>query len=83
MEGKNPEIGDKSIEDLLAAVDKYIPQPERDLDKPFLLPIEAVYSIKGRGTVATGKLERGVIKKGAECEIIGHNKTLKSTITGM
>lgn len=83
MEGRNPEIGDKSIEELLEAIDKHIPQPERDLDKPFLLPIEAVYSIKGRGTVATGRLERGTIKKGAECEIIGFNKTLKSTITGI
>lgn len=83
LEGKNPEIGAQAILQLLEAVDKNIPTPQRDLDKPFLLPIENVYSIPGRGTVVTGRLERGKIKKGTECEIIGHNKVLKSTITGI
>lgn len=63
-------------------MDKYVPQPTRDLDKPFMLPVEHVYSIPGRGTVVTGRLERGIIKKGNECEFVGYNKTIKSTITG-
>ncbi|XP_011250754.1 elongation factor Tu, mitochondrial [Camponotus floridanus] len=83
LEGKNPEIGTQAILQLLEAIDKSIPTPQRDLDKPFLLPIENVYSIPGRGTVVTGRLERGKIKKGMESEIIGHNKVLKSTITGI
>lgn len=57
-------------------MDRYIPTPVRDLDKPFLLPVENVYSIQGRGTVVTGRLERGVLKKGAECEFVGHNKVI-------
>ncbi|XP_043252303.1 elongation factor Tu, mitochondrial-like [Colletes gigas] len=83
LEGNKPEIGKDAIFKLLEAVDKYIPTPVRELDKPFLLPIENVYSIPGRGTVATGRLERGKIMKGNECEILGHNKVLKSTITGI
>lgn len=83
LEGKEPEIGEKAIETLLNEVDKYVPQPVRDLDKPFMLPVEHVYSIPGRGTVVTGRLERGVIKKGNECEFVGYNKTIKSTITGI
>lgn len=71
LEGKNPEIGSEAILKLLGEVDKYIPTPVRELEKPFLLPVEAVYSIPGRGTVVTGRLERGVLKKGAECEFIG------------
>lgn len=74
--------GEKAIESLLNEVDKYVPQPERDLDKPFMLPVEHVYSIPGRGTVVTGRLERGIIKKGNECEFVGYNKVIKSTITG-
>lgn len=83
LEGKDPEVGVKAVLQLLDEVDKYIPTPARDLDKPFLLPIENVYSIPGRGTVVSGRLERGVIKKGQEAEFIGHGKTLKSTITGI
>lgn len=83
LEGKNPEIGAKAILQLLEEVDKHIPTPERELDKPFLLPVENVYSIPGRGTVVTGRLERGKLKKGTECEFIGYNKVLKSTVTGI
>lgn len=83
LEGKNPEIGSDAIMQLLKEVDTYVPTPVRELDKPFLLPVENVYSIPGRGTVVTGRLERGVLKKGAECEFIGYNKTLKSTVTGV
>ncbi|OQR79990.1 elongation factor Tu [Tropilaelaps mercedesae] len=83
VEGKNPELGLKSIEKLLDTVDSYVPTPTRDLDKPFYLSIENVYSIPGRGTVATGRLERGVLKKGTECEIIGHNKMFKTAVTGI
>ncbi|XP_033342445.2 elongation factor Tu [Megalopta genalis] len=83
MEGNKPEIGKEPVLKLLEAVDSYIPTPIRDLDKPFLLPIESVYSIGGRGTVVTGRLERGKLKKGTECEILGYNKVLKSTVTGV
>lgn len=83
LEDKNPEIGSKAILELLAQVDSTIPTPVRELDKPFLLPVENVYSIQGRGTVVTGRLERGVLKKGAECEFVGYNKVIKSTVTGV
>ncbi|XP_043668053.1 elongation factor Tu, mitochondrial-like [Vespula pensylvanica] len=83
LEGKKPEIGSKSILNLLDAIDNNIPTPLRDLDKPFLLAVESTYSILGRGTVVTGRLERGKIKKGMDCEFIGYNKTLKSVITGI
>lgn len=83
LEGKSEEIGSKAITELLAQVDKFIPTPERELDKPFLMPVENVYSIQGRGTVVTGRLERGVLKKGQECEFVGYNKVLKSTVTGV
>jgi len=83
LEGKEPQIGKDAIKKLLAAIDSYIPQPVRDLDKPFYLPIEQVFSISGRGTVVTGKLERGVIKKGDEAIIMGHGKSFKTTITGI
>ncbi|XP_033206971.2 elongation factor Tu isoform X1 [Bombus vancouverensis nearcticus] len=83
MDGTNPNIGRDAIMKLLEAVDSYIPNPVRELDKPFLLPIESVYSVTGRGTVVTGRLERGKIKKGMECEVIGYNKIMKSTITGI
>lgn len=83
LEGTKPEIGQQSILKLMEAIDTYIPTPIRDLDKPFLLPIESVYSVQGRGTVVTGRLERGKIKKGMECELIGFNKLLKTTITGI
>jgi elongation factor Tu len=83
LEGKNPEIGADAISKLLHEIDTYVPTPVRELDKPFLLPVEAVYSIPGRGTVVTGRLERGVLKKGAECEFVGYNKVVKSTVTGV
>lgn len=75
-------IGVQAIHKLMAAVDSYIPTPARELDKPFLMPIENVYSIPGRGTVVTGRLERGVIKKGMDCEFVGYSKNIKTTITG-
>lgn len=83
LEGKKPEIGSEAIIKLLQAVDSYIPTPIRELDKPFLLPVENTYSIAGRGTVVTGRLERGILKKGAECEFVGYNKTLKTVVTGV
>lgn len=82
FEGKNPELGQKAIEKLLDTIDSYVPTPVRDLDKPFFMCIENVYSIPGRGTVATGRMERGMLKRGTECEIIGYNKTFKTAITG-
>lgn len=83
LEDKDPELGRNAVLKLMDAVDDYIPDPIRDLDKPFMMPIENVYSIPGRGTVVTGRLERGIIRKGAECEMIGHNKQSKTTITGI
>ncbi|CAG9761095.1 unnamed protein product [Ceutorhynchus assimilis] len=83
LEGKDPEIGKNAILKLLEAVDVHIPTPVRELDKPFLLPVEHTYSIPGRGTVVTGRLERGVVKKGADCEFVGFSKVLKSTVTGV
>lgn len=83
LEGKQPEIGAEAIMKLLEEVDKYIPTPVRELDKPFLLPVENVYSIPGRGTVVTGRLERGIVKKGNEVEFIGFNKSFKTTVTGI
>lgn len=83
LEGKEPEIGANAVLKLLEEIDNFIPTPVRELDKPFLLPVENVYSIPGRGTVVTGKLERGVLKKGNECEFVGYNKTFKSTVTGV
>jgi elongation factor Tu len=83
LEGKTPEIGHDAILKLMEAVDKYIPQPERAKDLPFLMPIEDVFSISGRGTVVTGRIERGVVKVGEEVEIIGIRDTVKSTVTGV
>jgi elongation factor Tu len=77
------EEAQKGITELMAKVDEYIPVPERDLDKPFLMPVEDVFSIKGRGTVATGRIERGIIKTGDEIEIIGLGDTKKSVVTGV
>jgi elongation factor Tu len=74
---------EKAINDLMAAVDEHIPTPERDLDKPFLMPVEDVFSIQGRGTVATGRIERGIVKVGEEIEIVGIKDTTKSTVTGV
>jgi elongation factor Tu len=83
MEGNNPEIGENSIRELMKAVDEYIPQPERPIDQPFLMPVEDVFSISGRGTVATGRIERGVVNVGDEIEIIGIRDTRKTTCTGV
>ena len=81
-EGKDSEWGN-AITELIAAMDEYIPEPERDVDKPFLMPIEDVFSISGRGTVVTGRVERGVIKVGEEIEIVGIRETQKTTVTGV
>ena len=83
LEGKDPKIGHDSILELMKAVDEYIPQPERPIDKPFLMPIEDVFSISGRGTVVTGRVERGVVKVGEEVEIIGIRPTSKTVVTGV
>ncbi|NP_001013523.1 elongation factor Tu, mitochondrial [Danio rerio] len=83
LENKKPELGVNSIMKLLEVIDGHIPLPSRDLDKPFLMPVDGVYSIPGRGTVVSGTLERGVIKKGDECEFLGHNRCFKSIITGI
>jgi len=82
---ENPEDAEKAqcIWDLMEAVDSYVPQPERDIDKPFLMPVEDVFSISGRGTVATGRVERGIIKVGDEVEIVGIKETQKTTCTGV
>ncbi len=82
LEEKNKELGYDTIVQLLEAVDSFIPTPTRDLDKPFLLPIEDVFSIAGRGTVVSGRVERGVINKGEDVEIIGQGLSLKTTVTG-
>ena len=83
LEGRDEEIGIKSINSLMEEVDKYIPQPERPKDQPFLMPIEDVFSISGRGTVVTGRVERGIVKVGEEIEIVGLKDTTKSTCTGV
>jgi elongation factor Tu len=83
LEDKNPEIGKEAVKKLMEEVDKYIPLPERPRDQPFLMPIEDVFSISGRGTVVTGRIERGVIKVGEEVEIVGIKPTVKSTVTGV
>jgi elongation factor Tu len=83
LEDKTPEIGKESILKLMDAVDSWIPQPERPLDKPFLMPIEDVFSISGRGTVVTGRVETGVIKVGEEVEIVGIRDTQKTVVTGV
>ncbi|MDD9841581.1 MAG: elongation factor Tu, partial [Alphaproteobacteria bacterium] len=83
LEGGDEETGKNSILALMAEIDKYIPQPERPKDQPFLLPIEDVFSISGRGTVVTGRVERGVIKVGEEIEIVGIKDTQKTTCTGV
>ena len=83
VEGRDEEIGKNSILELMKAVDEFIPQPVRDVDKPFLMPVEDVFSISGRGTVATGRIESGVIKTGEEVEIVGVTETKKSVCTGV
>jgi elongation factor Tu len=83
LENQKPELGHDAVMKLMAAVDEYIPQPERPVDQPFLMPVEDVFSISGRGTVATGRVERGVIKVGEEVEIVGIKDTQKTTVTGV
>src|SRR5579859_1709586 len=83
LEGDKGELGTPSIDALLAACDSFIPEPVRALDKPFLMPIEDVFTISGRGTVVTGRVERGIVKVGDEVEIIGFRPTTKTTITGV
>jgi elongation factor Tu len=83
LEGDKGELGEQAINALMDAVDSYIPQPERAIDKPFLMPVEDVFSISGRGTVATGRVERGIVKVGEEVEIVGMKATTKTTVTGV
>ena len=83
LEGKQPEIGEEAVLKLMAAVDSYIPQPERAVDRPFLMPIEDVFSISGRGTVVTGRVERGIVNVGDEVEIVGIKDTVKTIVTGV
>jgi elongation factor Tu len=74
---------EKTVDELMEAVDRYIPQPEREIDKPFLMPVEDIFSISGRGTVATGRIERGQVKVGEEVEIVGIKPTIKTVVTGV
>ncbi len=83
LEGDESDIGVPSVKKLVETLDSYIPEPERDIDKPFLMPIEDVFSISGRGTVVTGRVERGIVKVGDEIEIVGLKDTTKTTCTGV
>lgn len=83
LEDGDPEVGENRVMDLMNAVDEYIPQPERPIDRPFLMPIEDVFSISGRGTVVTGRVERGAVNVGDEIEIVGLRPTQKTTVTGV
>jgi elongation factor Tu len=83
LEGRDEEVGKKSVQALMDAVDNFIPQPDRPKDRPFLMPVEDVFSISGRGTVATGRIERGVVKVGDEVEIVGLRPTAKTVVTGV
>ena len=83
LEDKNPELGENAIRALMKAVDEFIPTPTRPLDKPFLMPIEDVFSISGRGTVVTGRVETGIVRVGDEVEIVGIRPTQKTTVTGV
>jgi len=83
LEDRDANIGEEKIMELMKAVDDWIPQPERPLDKPFLMPIEDVFSISGRGTVVTGRVETGVVKVGEEVEIVGIRDTQKTVVTGV
>jgi elongation factor Tu len=83
LEGREPAIGADAIKQLMDAVDSFIPEPKREIDKPFLMPIEDVFSISGRGTVVTGRIERGIVKVGEEVSIIGIRDTTKSIVTGV
>ncbi|ACH37952.1 translation elongation factor Tu [Citrifermentans bemidjiense Bem] len=83
LEGDTGELGEQAIMKLMEAVDTYIPEPVRAIDKPFLMPVEDVFSISGRGTVATGRVERGIVKVGEEVEVVGIKTTTKTTVTGV
>src|SRR4029078_8173732 len=83
LENNKPELGHDAVLKLMEAVDTNIPQPERPIDQPFLMPVEDVFSIAGRGTVATGRVERGIIKVGEEVEVVGLRATQKTTVTGV
>ncbi|KAJ2619449.1 translation elongation factor Tu [Coemansia sp. RSA 1358] len=83
LESRSPELGVEAIHKLMAAVDEWIPTPERDLDKPFLMPVEDIFSIAGRGTVVTGRVERGQITKGQELEVVGFGSPFKTTLIGV
>jgi elongation factor Tu len=83
LEGDTGELGMPAIQKLMEALDAYIPQPQRDVDRPFLMPVEDVFSISGRGTVATGRIERGKVKVGEEIEVVGMKDTTKTTVTGV
>src|ERR1700675_4882788 len=83
LEGRDPEVGHDKILELMAAVDSCIPQAERAKDRPFLMPIEDVFTISGRGTVVTGRVERGIVKVGDEVEIVGLKQTMKTVVTGV
>src|SRR5881409_432928 len=83
LENKDPKLGHDSVLELMKAVDSYIPQPERPIDQPFLMPVEDVFSISGRGTVVTGRVERGIVKVGEEIEIVGIREVLKTICTGV
>jgi elongation factor Tu len=83
LEGDTSDIGVPAVEKLVAAMDEYFPEPKREIDKPFLLPIEDVFSISGRGTVVTGRVERGIVKVGEEVEIVGLKPTIKTICTGV
>jgi elongation factor Tu len=83
LEDKQPEIGEQAVLELMAAVDAYIPQPVRAIERPFLMPIEDVFSISGRGTVVTGRVERGIVNVGDEVEIVGIRPTVKTIVTGV
>jgi elongation factor Tu len=83
LEGDASDIGEGAVKKLLDTLDEYIPQPERAIDKPFLMPVEDVFSIQGRGTVATGRVEKGIVKVGEEIEIVGIRDTTKTTVTGV
>jgi elongation factor Tu len=83
VEGKDANIGREKVLELMAKVDEYIPTPERDIDKDFLMPVEDVFSISGRGTVVTGRVERGIVKVNEEVEIVGIKETAKTTVTGV
>ena len=83
LNSSNDDSANKCIVELMNACDSFIPEPERDIDKPFLMPVEDVFSITGRGTVGTGRIERGIIKVGDEVEIVGMGSDTKTTVTGV